>query len=48
MSPKHKPQNAIIDQIINQLDLSEITQDELFGKFGKEGLARYLTSHLLN
>ena len=48
MSRKHEPQtskNEIIDQIIDQLDLSGITQDELFGK---QGLARYLTSRLLN
>ena len=48
MSRKHEPptpKNAIIDQIIDQLDLSGMTQDELFGK---DGLARYLTSRLLN
>ena len=48
MYRKHEPptpKNAIIDQIIDQLDLSGMTQDELFGK---DGLARYLTSRLLN
>ena len=45
MSRKHKSQSEIIDQIIDQLDLSGMTQDELFGK---QGLARYLTSRLLN
>ena len=45
MSRKHEPKNEIIDQIIEQLDLSGMTQDELFGK---DGLARYLTSRLLN
>ena len=45
MSRKHEPQSEIIDQIIDQLDLSGMTQDELFGK---HGLARYLTSRLLN
>ena len=45
MSRKHEPKNEIIDQIIDQLDLSGMTQDELFGK---DGLARYLTSRLLN
>ena len=45
MSRKHEPKNEIIDQIIDQLDLSRMTQDELFGK---DGLARYLTSRLLN
>ena len=48
MSREHETQtskNEIIDQIIDQLDLSGITQDELFGK---QGLARYLTSRLLN
>ena len=48
MSREHETQtskNEIIDQIIDQLDLSGITQDELFGK---QGLAKYLTSRLLN
>ena len=45
MSHKHEPKNEIIDQIIDQLDLSGMTQEELFGK---HGLARYLTSRLLN
>ena len=34
MSRKHEPKNEIIDQIIEQLDLSGMTQDELFGKDG--------------
>ena len=38
MSRKHEPKNEIIGQIIDQLDLSGMTQDELFGK---DGLARY-------
>lgn len=48
MSRRHEARTArteIIDQIIDQLDLSGMTQDELFGK---DGLARYLTSRLLN
>ncbi|MBR0232919.1 MAG: hypothetical protein IJQ47_02635 [Synergistaceae bacterium] len=42
MSRKHEAsntKNTIIDQIIDQLDLSGMTQDELFGE---DGLARYL------
>ena len=47
MTKKHElePTDAIIEQIISQLDLSGMTQEELFGD---NGLVRSLTSRLLN
>ena len=41
-APKEKDQ---IDKLIDQLDLSEITQDEMFGE---GGLLQTLTTRLLN
>ena len=47
MTKKHElePKDAIIEQIVSQLDLSGMTQEELFGD---NGLVRSLTSRLLN
>ena len=47
MTKKHElePKDAIIEQIVSQLDLSGMTQEELFGD---NGLVRCLTSRLLN
>ena len=47
MTKKHElePKDAIIEQIVSQLDLSGMTQEELFGC---NGLVRCLTSRLLN
>ena len=47
MTKKHEPEpkDAIIEQIVSQLDLSGMTQEELFGD---NGLVRSLTSRLLN
>ena len=47
MTKKHElePKEAIIEQIVSQLDLSGMTQEELFGY---NGLVRSLTSRLLN
>ncbi len=40
MTKKHElePKDAIIEQIVSQLDLSEMTQEELFGY---NGLVRF-------
>lgn len=47
MTKKHElePKDAIIEQIVSRLDLSGMTQEELFGD---NGLVRSLTSRLLN
>lgn len=46
MTIKHElKQDAIIEQIISQLDLSGMTQEKLFGQ---DGIIRNLTSRLLN
>ena len=47
MTRKHEleQKNDIIEQIISQLDLSGMTQEELFGQ---NGLVKALTSRLLN
>ena len=47
MTIKHElnQQDAIIEQIISQLDLSGMTQEKLFGQ---DGIIRNLTSRLLN
>ena len=47
MTRKHElePKDAIIEQIVSQLDLSGMTQEELFGY---NGLVKCLTSRLLN
>ena len=47
MAIKHElvQRNDIIEQIISQLDLSGITQEELFGQ---NGLVKTLTSRILN
>ena len=43
MTKKHElePKDAIIEQIVSQLDLSEITQEEFFGY---NGLVKSLTT----
>lgn len=47
MTKKHElePKDVIIEQIVSQLDLSGMTQEELFGD---NGLVRSLTSRFLN
>ena len=47
MTKKHElnQQDAIIEQIISQLDLSERTQEKLLGQ---DGIIKNLTSRLLN
>ena len=47
MTIKHElnQQDAIIEQIISQLDLSGMTQEKLFGQ---DGIIKNLTSRLLN
>ena len=47
MTRKHEleQKNDIIEQIVSQLDLSGMTQEELFGQ---NGLVKALTSRLLN
>ena len=45
MTKKSTKEKDVIDQILDQLDLHGMTQDELFGA---DGLAKKLTSRLLN
>ena len=45
MTKKSTKEKDVIDQILDQLDLHGMTQDELFGA---DGLAKRLTSRLLN
>lgn len=45
MTKKHEQRNTAVEQIVSQLDLSGMTQEELFGQ---NGLIKALTSRLLN
>ena len=45
MTNKNTKEKDVIDQILDQLDLHDMTQEELFGA---AGLAKKLTSRLLN
>ena len=45
MTKKNTKEKDVIDQILDQLDLHDMTQEELFGA---AGLAKKLTSRLLN
>ncbi len=45
MTKKSTREKDVIDQILDQLDLHGMTQEELFGA---DGLAKMLTSRLLN
>ena len=45
MTKKNTKEKDVIDQILDRLDLHDMTQEELFGA---AGLAKKLTSRLLN
>ena len=45
MTKKHEQRDAAIEQLVSQLDLSGMTQEELFGQ---NGIVKVLTSRLLN
>ena len=45
MTKKHEQRDIAIEQLVSQLDLSGMTQEELFGQ---NGLVKVLTSRLLN
>ena len=45
MTNKHEQHKELIDKIVSHLDLTGMTQDELFGQ---EDLIKTLTSRLLN